>query len=187
MSTPQIPNPKSNDHVKPLDETGLLNPASSSGSQSSSISQCFSSGTQPNSHASVENREDPPMVKEEYVKGVVERATNNDMELVPSGPRIKVSFGEDKIRLCMQRTWKYEDLLKEITRRFSIDDASGFYLKYLDDDEEWVLLTCDADLEECIDVCRASRKQLSYRFFVIHNHNLARRLMLLEVIWDYSR
>ncbi|KAK4434120.1 protein NLP4 [Sesamum alatum] len=74
-------------------------------------------------------------------------------------PRIKVTYGEDTIRFRMQSNWKYKDLLQEISRRFGVDNASGFHLKYLDDDAEWVLLTCDADLEECIEVCRSSRNQ----------------------------
>lgn len=74
-------------------------------------------------------------------------------------PRIKVTYGEDTIRFRMQNNWKYKDLLQEISRRFGVENASGFYLKYLDDDAEWVLLTCDADLEECIDVCRLSQSQ----------------------------
>lgn len=77
-------------------------------------------------------------------------------------PRIKVTYGEDTIRFRMQNNWRYKDLLQEISRRFGVDNAGGYHLKYLDDDAEWVLLTCDADLEECIDVCRSQTIRLSF-------------------------
>ncbi|CAL0326961.1 unnamed protein product [Lupinus luteus] len=73
--------------------------------------------------------------------------------------RVKLTYGDEKSRFRMPKTWSYENLLQDIGMRFNIRNMSKFDVKYLDDDFEWVLLTCDADLEECIDVCQTSENR----------------------------
>ena len=71
--------------------------------------------------------------------------------------RVRVSFGEEKIRLSLQPHWNFKHLREEVLARFNIENVAGVNLKYLDDDAEWVLLTCDDDLEECRDIHRSSK------------------------------
>lgn len=81
--------------------------------------------------------------------------------------RIKVTYGEEKIRFRMQSNWGFGDLMREAARRFGITDTDGFLLKYLDDDSEWVLMTCDDDLEECLDVCRSSSQAQTMKLLLL--------------------
>lgn len=61
-----------------------------------------------------------------------------------------------KIRFSLLPNCSFRDLQLEIERRFNLDDISRTGIKYLDDDCEWVLLNCDADLEECMEIYSSS-------------------------------
>eukprot|EP00268_Persea_americana_P059977 TRINITY_DN7427_c1_g1_i1.p1 TRINITY_DN7427_c1_g1~~TRINITY_DN7427_c1_g1_i1.p1 ORF type:complete len:654 (-),score=119.19 TRINITY_DN7427_c1_g1_i1:821-2782(-) len=74
--------------------------------------------------------------------------------------RLKVAYGEEKVRFRLQPSWGFQDLMLEIASRFNIDDANAIDLKYLDDDSEWVMLKCDADLQDCKDSCKSSHMHL---------------------------
>ncbi|XXG71889.1 hypothetical protein AAC387_Pa07g1113 [Persea americana] len=72
-----------------------------------------------------------------------------------SSLKVKVMNGDDNIRLNMKPSWGFQDLQQEVAKRFNIDDAHTFVLKYLDDESERVLLTCDDDLHECKDIYKS--------------------------------
>nr|XP_027189455.1 protein NLP7 isoform X2 [Cicer arietinum] len=68
---------------------------------------------------------------------------------------IKATYREDIIRFRVTLTCGIVELKEEIAKRLKLE-VGTFDVKYLDDDHEWVLIACDADLQECIDVTRSS-------------------------------
>ncbi|RWW70856.1 hypothetical protein BHE74_00021443 [Ensete ventricosum] len=70
--------------------------------------------------------------------------------------KVKATCGEEKVILRVQPTWGFRELKQEIRRRFNIGDTALVSIKYLDDDSEWVLLTCEEDLKECINVHKST-------------------------------
>nr|XP_024356825.1 protein NLP1-like [Physcomitrium patens] len=60
---------------------------------------------------------------------------------------VKVTHGLDTVRVKFSRNGSFVELKEEVRRRLKLV-GQKFSLKYLDDDEEWMLLACDADLQE---------------------------------------
>ncbi|KAJ1692995.1 hypothetical protein LUZ63_009693 [Rhynchospora breviuscula] len=71
--------------------------------------------------------------------------------------RIKATCGSENIRLRLDPNWGVKELKDEICSRFNVQNSDSVHLRYLDDDSEWILLTCDADLKECVHVYKSSK------------------------------
>ncbi|XP_065858560.1 protein NLP6 [Euphorbia lathyris] len=68
---------------------------------------------------------------------------------------IKATYKEDIIRFRISLSCGILELKEEVAKRLKLEGGT-FDIKYLDDDQEWVLIACDADLQECIDISRSS-------------------------------
>ncbi|KAJ4883914.1 Protein NLP5 [Raphanus sativus] len=130
-------------------------PAKSPGSSCSHTSSC-SSETQVNKEEPTNKaREDAMTLSRSFKETQTTQLSPSTSSQDDDFLRIKVSYEEEKIRFRMRNSRRLKDLLWEIAKRFSIEDVSRYDLKYLDEDNEWVLLRCDDDVEECVDVCRS--------------------------------
>lgn len=68
---------------------------------------------------------------------------------------IKATYREDIIRFRIPLSCGIVELREEVAKRLKLE-LGTFDIKYLDDDLEWVLIACDADLHECLDISRSS-------------------------------
>ncbi|KAL9244804.1 hypothetical protein vseg_018530 [Gypsophila vaccaria] len=162
------------------------NSASTSSSQTSTSSHCFPSGSKISSPITTEDlsgslkraRSEAELqisATKEHNK-ILDRTHSSKiqtdrppLETLPGFPiaknrpsrdpgvfKAKATFGEEKVRFTVLPNMSFQRFQQEISTRFNLVDLSLIGIKYLDDDHEWVLLTCDADLEECIDIHRSS-------------------------------
>ncbi|KAL0693968.1 hypothetical protein Bca4012_061148 [Brassica carinata] len=64
---------------------------------------------------------------------------------------IKATYREDIIRFKISpESISIAELKQQVAKRLKLE-TGAFELKYLDDDNEWVSVSCDADLSECLD------------------------------------
>ncbi|GMH08698.1 hypothetical protein Nepgr_010538 [Nepenthes gracilis] len=66
---------------------------------------------------------------------------------------VKATYKEDTIRFKFDPSAGCSHLYEEIGTRFKLQ-PSAFQLKYLDDEDEWVLLVSDLDLHECLEIMK---------------------------------
>lgn len=64
---------------------------------------------------------------------------------------VKATYNGDTVRFKFLPAMGWYHLLEEIAKRFKLT-TGAFQLKYKDDEDEWVILANDADLQECMDV-----------------------------------
>ncbi|XP_058222339.1 protein NLP6-like isoform X3 [Rhododendron vialii] len=72
---------------------------------------------------------------------------------------IKATYNDDIIRFRLSLDSGIAKLKEEVSKRLKVDMGT-FDIKYLDDDNELVLITCDADLLECVDVSNLSGSKI---------------------------
>ncbi|KAL8234365.1 hypothetical protein R6Q59_020465 [Mikania micrantha] len=145
LSSPAPPSPK----PKVNNKVNLLKSQTTPSNSSSSCSR--GSSCPPGSEKSVHEETKLPVA-----------SNNNKPKNISQDEavfRIKASYGDEKIRFKMSRNWGFGDLQQEIMRRFDKYGMGNMILEYMDDDSEWVLLSCDADLEECMDLHTSTMNQ----------------------------
>uniref|UniRef100_A0A0V0IWW3 Uncharacterized protein n=1 Tax=Solanum chacoense TaxID=4108 RepID=A0A0V0IWW3_SOLCH len=64
---------------------------------------------------------------------------------------VKATYKEDTIRFKFDLSAGCFQLYEDVAKRFKLQTGT-FQLKYLDDEEEWVMLVNDADLHECLEI-----------------------------------
>ncbi|KAL6650966.1 hypothetical protein ACP70R_009891 [Stipagrostis hirtigluma subsp. patula] len=64
---------------------------------------------------------------------------------------VKATYNGDTVRFKFLPSMGWYHLLEEVARRFKLT-TGAFQLKYKDDEDEWVILANDSDLQECVDV-----------------------------------
>jgi hypothetical protein len=72
---------------------------------------------------------------------------------------VKATYREDIIRFRISLNSGLLELKEEVAKRLKVE-VSTFDIKYLDDDHEWVLIACDADLQECMDISSSSNSNV---------------------------
>lgn len=93
----------------------------------------------------------PSMASNQRIPSLVHKmphvTARNEMKSVI----IKATYGEDIIRFRISLNSGMLELKEEVAKRLKLE-VGTFEIKYLDDDHEWILIACDADLQECMDI-----------------------------------
>lgn len=128
------------------------------------------------------SQEPPPLTRTALPKSLLRHSNGADREVVT----IKASYRGDIIRFRVPCSSGITAVKEEVAKRLGLD-ASGFDVKYLDDDHEWVLLSCDADFQECLDVAPVLPPSASAAAHGARQVSPVVRLMVQEVADNLRR
>ncbi|WCJ41283.1 Plant regulator RWP-RK family protein [Euphorbia peplus] len=64
---------------------------------------------------------------------------------------VKAKYKEEAVRFKFEVSAGCFQLYEEVAKRFKLQNGT-FQLRYLDDEEEWVMLMSDSDLQECVEI-----------------------------------
>ncbi|KAL7611248.1 hypothetical protein Lser_V15G13651 [Lactuca serriola] len=85
--------------------------------------------------------------KNEMLFGDEGNNNNNNNKMIT----VKATYKEDTVRFKYDPLSGWFQLYEEVGKRFKIERGT-FQLKYKDDEEEWVLLVCESDWIECLEI-----------------------------------
>ncbi|KAM7465201.1 hypothetical protein LguiB_012763 [Lonicera macranthoides] len=83
--------------------------------------------------------------------GISYKASNSRQEQDVGTVTIKATHGGHTIRFQLPYLSRKSDLVEKVTTRLSLNEGS-FNIQYQDEENEWILIACDEDLEECIGI-----------------------------------
>ncbi|KAE8658909.1 Protein NLP9 [Hibiscus syriacus] len=79
---------------------------------------------------------------------------------------VKATYKDDTVRFKFEPSSGCFQLFEEVAKRFKIQYGT-FQLKYLDDEDEWVLLVSESDLQECQEILEYVRTRTVK--FLVHD------------------
>ena len=121
--------------------------------------QATTSGMTDSSNASGSMSSSPISIGEQRLKK--DKTNNEDPK---SRITIKATYKEDTVRFKFEPSAGCHHLYEEVAKRFEIQRGT-FQLKYVDDEDEWVMLVSDLDLQECLEIMECLGKN-SIKFLV---------------------
>lgn len=86
-----------------------------------------------------------------FKKGSMDKVLAADTDSGATTITVKATYKEDTVRFKFLPSAGCQQLLEEIAKRYRLA-VGTFQLKYMDDEEEWVMLSSEADLIECVEV-----------------------------------
>ncbi|KAM7461153.1 hypothetical protein LguiA_029274 [Lonicera macranthoides] len=89
--------------------------------------------------------------------GISHKTSNSRQEQDVGTVTVKATHGGHTIRFGLPFLSRKTDLVKQVIKRLPLNEGS-FNIKYQDEDNDWILIACDEDLDHCIGIWKGNRK-----------------------------